>query len=75
MLVSCFKVMNNSRKLADGMFLDCCTEVAKQYPEIEFDSMIVDNTCMQVGIQFDEIHVDVWSVWVCSWSAIPTSLM
>jgi isocitrate dehydrogenase (NAD+) len=38
------------------MFLDCCTEVSKQYPEIEFDSMIVDNTCMQLvsnPYQFD----------------------
>jgi isocitrate dehydrogenase (NAD+) len=46
----------NIMKLADGMFLDCCTEVSKQYPEIEFDSMIVDNTCMQLvsnPYQFD----------------------
>lgn len=37
-----------SRKLADGLFLECCKEVASGYPEISFDSMIVDNTTMQV---------------------------
>lgn len=37
-----------SRKLGDGLFLECCKEVASGYPEITFDSMIVDNTAMQV---------------------------
>lgn len=36
------------RKLADGLFLQCCREVASGYPDITFDSMIVDNTTMQV---------------------------
>ena len=39
------------RKLGDGLFLQCCKEVAAQYPEITFNSMIVDNTTMQVGPQ------------------------
>ncbi|XP_010776622.1 isocitrate dehydrogenase [NAD] subunit gamma 1, mitochondrial-like [Notothenia coriiceps] len=37
----------NIMKLADGLFLECCKEVASGYPEITFDSMIVDNTTMQ----------------------------
>lgn len=37
-----------SRKLGDGLFLQCCREVAARYPQITFDSMIVDNTTMQV---------------------------
>ena len=37
------------RKLGDGLFLQCCQEVAAEYPEISFNSMIVDNTTMQVG--------------------------
>ena len=41
--------MFNNRKLGDGLFLDTCAEVAKRYPEIEFNSMIIDNTCMQVS--------------------------
>lgn len=38
----------NIMKSADGLFLDCCKQVAKKYPFIEFENMIVDNTCMQM---------------------------
>ncbi|CAM2109941.1 unnamed protein product [Caretta caretta] len=38
----------NIMKLGDGLFLQCCREVAGGYPEISFDSMIVDNTTMQL---------------------------
>uniref|UniRef100_A0A3Q2ZV38 Isocitrate dehydrogenase [NAD] subunit, mitochondrial n=1 Tax=Kryptolebias marmoratus TaxID=37003 RepID=A0A3Q2ZV38_KRYMA len=38
----------NIMKLADGLFLQCCREVAAGYPDITFDSMIVDNTTMQL---------------------------
>ncbi|XP_061701267.1 isocitrate dehydrogenase [NAD] subunit gamma, mitochondrial-like isoform X2 [Syngnathoides biaculeatus] len=38
----------NIMKLADGLFLECCREVAGGFPEIAFDSMIVDNTTMQL---------------------------
>uniref|UniRef100_A0AAY4B6X9 Isocitrate dehydrogenase [NAD] subunit, mitochondrial n=1 Tax=Denticeps clupeoides TaxID=299321 RepID=A0AAY4B6X9_9TELE len=38
----------NIMKLGDGLFLQCCKEVAAGYPEITFDSMIVDNTTMQL---------------------------
>ncbi|XP_057175119.1 isocitrate dehydrogenase [NAD] subunit gamma, mitochondrial [Triplophysa rosa] len=38
----------NIMKLADGLFLQCCKEVASGYPDIQFDSMIVDNTTMQL---------------------------
>ena len=34
----------------------CCREVSERYPEIEYDEMIVDNTCMQLvtrPTQFD----------------------
>lgn len=34
--------------MGDGLFLECCKEVASGYPEITFDTMIVDNTAMQV---------------------------
>lgn len=46
----------NIMKSADGLFLECATEVAKQYPFIDFEAMIVDNTCMQMASrpqQFD----------------------
>ena len=38
----------NILKLTDGLFLECCREVAKEYPEIQFDDKIVDNMCMQL---------------------------
>ncbi|KAJ7317403.1 hypothetical protein JRQ81_003565 [Phrynocephalus forsythii] len=37
----------NIMKLGDGLFLQCCKEVAAGYPNITFESMIVDNTTMQ----------------------------
>lgn len=38
----------NIMKLGDGLFLKCCEETAKLYQQIEFESMIIDNTCMQL---------------------------
>ncbi|XP_020362533.1 isocitrate dehydrogenase [NAD] subunit gamma, mitochondrial-like [Oncorhynchus nerka] len=38
----------NIMKLGDGLFLQCCREVAAGYPDIAFDAMIVDNTTMQL---------------------------
>jgi isocitrate dehydrogenase (NAD+) len=38
----------NIMKLSDGLFLDCCRVVAKQYPGIAYDEIIVDNCCMQL---------------------------
>jgi len=38
----------NIMKLSDGLFLDCCRAVAKGYPEVVYDEIIVDNCCMQL---------------------------
>jgi isocitrate dehydrogenase (NAD+) len=46
----------NIMKRSDGMFLECCRAVAKENPGIEFQELIVDNTCMQLVMnphQFD----------------------
>ncbi|KAM6345499.1 isocitrate dehydrogenase [NAD] subunit beta, mitochondrial-like [Podargus strigoides] len=46
----------NIMKLGDGLFLQCCEEVAELYPKIKFDTMIIDNCCMQLvqnPYQFD----------------------
>jgi isocitrate dehydrogenase (NAD+) len=46
----------NIMKLGDGLFLKSCTEIAELYPAIEFETMIVDNTTMQMvshAQQFD----------------------
>ncbi|MEW5974940.1 MAG: isocitrate dehydrogenase (NAD(+)) [Acidobacteriota bacterium] len=46
----------NIMKLSDGLFLSCVREMAKLYPEITYEELIVDNTCMQMVLdptQFD----------------------
>lgn len=39
---------SNIQKFSDGLFLRVCTEVAKDYPDIEFEERIVDNLCGQL---------------------------
>ncbi|KAK9863502.1 hypothetical protein WJX84_012027 [Apatococcus fuscideae] len=39
----------NIMKLSDGLFLQEFRKVAKQYPQIKAEEMIIDNTCMQLG--------------------------
>jgi len=46
----------NIMKRADGLFLECCRAVAAEHPEIAYQELIVDNTCMQLIMnpyQFD----------------------
>ena len=38
----------NIMKFSDGLFLATAREVAKEYPDIEFNDVIVDNLCMQL---------------------------
>lgn len=38
----------NIMKLSDGLFLACARRVAKGFPGITYDEMIVDNACMQL---------------------------
>lgn len=38
----------NILKLTDGLFLKVAREVAKDYPDIEFEDRLVDNMCMQL---------------------------
>ncbi|TLF52978.1 isocitrate dehydrogenase [Halomonas urmiana] len=48
----------NIIKTSSGLFLEVAREVARDYPEIEFQEMIVDNACMQLVMnpnQFDVI--------------------
>jgi isocitrate dehydrogenase (NAD+) len=38
----------NIMKMSDGLFLRCCREVAKDYPDVGYGELIVDNACMQM---------------------------
>ncbi len=35
-------------KLTDGLLLDATSSVAQQFPDIEFDQMLLDHTCLQL---------------------------
>src|SRR5947199_3301497 len=43
----------NIMKFADGLFLRVAGEVARDYPEIQFEDRIVDNMCMQLVVKPD----------------------
>ena len=45
----------NILKHSDGLFLEVSREVAKDYPDIEFEDRIVDNMCMQL-VQKPELY-------------------
>jgi len=45
----------NIMKFTDGLWLAVATEVAKEYPDIEFEERIVDNMCMQL-VQKPELY-------------------
>ncbi|XP_032229798.2 probable isocitrate dehydrogenase [NAD] subunit beta, mitochondrial [Nematostella vectensis] len=49
----------NIMKKADGLFLNTCADVAKLYPKIHFEGMIVDNTCMQLVAKPQQFDVMV----------------
>ncbi|XP_059065752.1 isocitrate dehydrogenase [NAD] regulatory subunit 1, mitochondrial isoform X2 [Cryptomeria japonica] len=47
----------NIMKLADGLFLESCREVAKKYPGIKYNEIIVDNCCMQLVSKPEQFDV------------------
>ncbi|HEY5813678.1 MAG TPA: isocitrate dehydrogenase (NAD(+)) [Terrimicrobiaceae bacterium] len=49
----------NIMKRSDGLFLACCREVAKKYPQLHYDEVIVDNCCMQLVVNPQRFDVMV----------------
>jgi isocitrate dehydrogenase (NAD+) len=49
----------NILKMSNGLFLDTGKEIAKKYPDIEFDDMIVDATAMKLVTQPERFDVIV----------------
>lgn len=47
----------NIMKLSDGLFLEAAETVAKDYPGVEFDNLIVDNTAMQLVLKPQQFEV------------------
>jgi isocitrate dehydrogenase (NAD+) len=51
----------NIMKLSDGLFLACARRVARRFPGIAYEEMIVDNACMQLVLnpqQFDVLLLE-----------------
>jgi isocitrate dehydrogenase (NAD+) len=51
---------SNIMKSSDGLFQRTAEEVAKAYPEIEFEHKLIDNMCMQL-VQKPELYGDIIS--------------
>ncbi|MGE3762230.1 MAG: isocitrate/isopropylmalate dehydrogenase family protein [Kofleriaceae bacterium] len=49
----------NILKMSNGLFLDCGKEIAKTYPDIQFDDMIVDATAMKLVLAPERFDVIV----------------
>jgi isocitrate dehydrogenase (NAD+) len=49
----------NILKMSNGLFLDCGREIAKRYPDIQFDDMIVDATAMKLVVAPEKFDVIV----------------
>ncbi|MGZ8556690.1 MAG: isocitrate/isopropylmalate family dehydrogenase [Chitinophagaceae bacterium] len=49
----------NIMKITDGLFLSCFYEVAKEYPELKSDDIIVDDLCMKLVTRPDTFDVVV----------------
>ncbi|KAL7751156.1 NAD-dependent isocitrate dehydrogenase [Sorochytrium milnesiophthora] len=49
----------NIMKLADGMFLQTCREVAQEYPDIKFTEMMLDAVCLSIVRNPEAYHSQV----------------
>ncbi|MDO5718650.1 MAG: isocitrate/isopropylmalate dehydrogenase family protein [Tissierellia bacterium] len=47
----------NIMKKTDGLFLDTARDVAKKYPSIELEELLVDNMCMQLVMRPEDFEI------------------
>jgi isocitrate dehydrogenase (NAD+) len=47
----------NIMKQSDGLFLECCRRVAREYTDIKYDERIVDAACMQLVMKPEQFDV------------------
>ena len=47
----------NIMKMSDGLFLRCSREIAKEFPEIQYEELIIDNACMQLVLAPEKFDV------------------
>ena len=51
----------NIMKMSDGLFLRCCRDVGRNFPDITYGEHIIDNTCMQLVMnpyQYDTLVME-----------------
>ena len=41
---------SNIMRRSDGLFLQCCAQVAHRYPDIQYDDMYLDTACLNVSL-------------------------
>ncbi|MDO8637126.1 MAG: isocitrate/isopropylmalate dehydrogenase family protein [Dehalococcoidia bacterium] len=49
----------NILKFSDGLFLNTSREVAKEYPDIEFEDMLIDTLCMRLVVTPERFDIIV----------------
>jgi isocitrate dehydrogenase (NAD+) len=49
----------NIMKITDGLFLDCCRRIRADYPALQYDELIIDNTAMQMVLRPERLDVMV----------------
>jgi isocitrate dehydrogenase (NAD+) len=49
----------NIMKLADGLFLECMRRAHREFPNVAYEEMIVDNTCQQLVMRPERFDVMV----------------
>jgi isocitrate dehydrogenase (NAD+) len=47
----------NIMKLSDGLFLDCCRQVSREFIDITYDERIVDAACMHLVMRPEKLDV------------------
>src|SRR3954452_666689 len=47
----------NIMKLSDGLFLECCRNVAKEFQDVAYDERIVDAACMHLVMHPEKLDV------------------
>ncbi|MFH0703330.1 MAG: isocitrate/isopropylmalate dehydrogenase family protein [bacterium] len=45
----------NICKLSDGLFLEAARSIAKNYPQIQYEELLIDNMCMQL-VMYPELY-------------------
>lgn len=40
---------SNIMRRSDGLFLSCCAEVAKRYPNVQYNDIYLDTACLHVS--------------------------